>query len=103
MAAASEGMETVRAPNGIGTLITLCIGVYLVNFDISATNLAIPSIGRELGGSLTDLQWVIDAYILAMTCLLLSAGALSDRLGKKASILFGLIGFGAASAVCAWA
>ena len=101
MATLSEAAQAPQTRNGAGTLTALCIGVYLVNFDISATSLALPAIQRDLGGGLSDLQWVIDAYILAMTCLLLSAGALSDRLGKNATLLVSLAGFGLASAACA--
>jgi EmrB/QacA subfamily drug resistance transporter len=67
--------------------------------DNTVLNLAIPSLMRDLGATPADIQWVIDAYILAFAGLLLTAGSLSDRFGRRKMLLLGLVLFGAASLV----
>jgi len=65
--------------------------------DNTVLNLAIPSLMRDLGATPADIQWVIDAYILVFAGLLLTAGSLSDRFGRRKMLLLGLVLFGAAS------
>jgi EmrB/QacA subfamily drug resistance transporter len=65
--------------------------------DNTVLNLAIPSLMRDLAATPADIQWVIDAYILAFAGLLLTAGSLSDRFGRRKMLLLGLVLFGAAS------
>ncbi len=59
--------------------------------DNTVLNLAIPSLMRDLGATPADIQWVIDAYILAFAGLLLTAGSLSDRFGRRKMLLIGLV------------
>ncbi|WP_228560833.1 DHA2 family efflux MFS transporter permease subunit [Catenulispora pinisilvae] len=75
-------------------------GFFLVGLDAMVVNVALPAINRSLAGGLAGAQWVIDGYTLAFAALMLSAGALSDRIGAKATYGLGLIGFTLSSAAC---
>ena len=79
------------------------LGFFLITLDILIVNVALTTIGRELGGSTSGLQWVIDAYTLLFASLLLFAGNLSDRIGAKRAIGWGIAGFLVASVACALA
>ncbi len=76
------------------------LGFFVIGLDASAVNVALPAIGRTLGGTTAGLQWIVDAYTLMFAALLLSAGALSDRLGANRVFGAGLAVFTAASALC---
>ncbi len=78
-------------------LLALLLAAFIINLDTTIVNVALPSLVRQLGASTTDLQWVVDAYNLAFAALVLAAGSLSDRLGRKGMLLAGLGVFGAAS------
>src|SRR5215204_6582155 len=69
--------------------------------DITVVNVALPSIRDDLGASFSDLQWVIDAYALTLAALVLTAGSLADRLGRRRVFAAGLAIFSVASLVCA--
>ncbi|HEX9350575.1 MAG TPA: MFS transporter, partial [Gaiellaceae bacterium] len=79
------------------TLITVSIATFMLLLDITIVNVALPEIERDLGASLTDLQWVVDSYVLALAALTLMAGSLADRLGRKLVFTAGLGAFTAAS------
>src|ERR1044071_1970268 len=68
--------------------------------DLTVGNTALPAIQKDLGGSFTDLQWVIDAYALSLAALVLTAGSLADRLGRRRVFAIGLGVFAAASLLC---
>src|SRR5205823_14426476 len=78
-------------------LVALLLAAFIINLDTTIVNVALPSLVRQLGASTTDLQWVVDAYNLVFAALVLAAGSLSDRLGRKGMLLAGLGLFGAAS------
>ena len=78
-------------------LAGLCLAAYIISLDITIVNVALPTLVRQLDATTTDLQWVVDAYNLAFAALVLVAGSLSDRLGRKGMLLAGLGVFGAAS------
>ena len=78
-------------------LPSLLIAAFAINLDITIVNVALPSLVRELHASTSQLQWVVDAYSLVFAALILAAGSLSDRLGRKGFLLAGLAVFGAAS------
>jgi len=78
-------------------LATLCLAALIINLDTTIVNVALPALVRQTGATTTDLQWVVDAYNLTFAALLLAAGSLSDRLGRKGMLLAGLGVFGAAS------
>jgi len=66
-------------------------------------NLALPSIRRDLGSSLSDLQWVIDAYTLVLASLLMLGGSIGDRVGRRRTFQAGLTLFGLGSLLCSLA
>src|SRR5499425_419440 len=84
-------------------LVTLCLAALIVNLDTTIVNVALPALVRQTGATTTDLQWVVDAYNLVFAALVLAAGSLSDRLGRKGMLLAGLGVFGAASLAGAFA
>ena len=78
-------------------LVSLLLAAFVINLDTTMVNVALPALERQLGATTTQLQWVVDAYNLVFAALLLSAGNLSDRLGRKRLLVAGLLVFGAAS------
>jgi len=80
-------------------LVTLCLAVFTINLDTTIVNVALPTLVRELGASTTQLQWVVDAYNLVFAALVLAAGSVSDRVGRKGALLTGLAIFGAGSLI----
>src|SRR5207249_4794010 len=78
-------------------LVSLLLAAFVINLDITIVNVTLPTLVRELHTSNSQLQWVVDAYSLVFAALLLAAGSLSDRLGRKGCLLAGLVVFGAAS------
>ncbi|WP_290114425.1 MFS transporter, partial [Streptomyces ficellus] len=95
-------MPPARPRHGL-SLIFLGLAVFVVYAGTTVADVALPGIRAELPASATQLQWVVNVYILASACLLLTGGALGDILGRKRVFLVGLAGFGGASAVCAMA
>lgn len=85
------------APRKGLVLLALCLAALIINIDVTIVNVALPSLVRELGATTTNLQWVVDAYTLVFAALILAAGSLSDRVGRKGILLVGLGIFGAGS------
>jgi len=85
------------------TLGVVCVATFMLLLDITVVNTALPAIQRDLGASFTDLQWVIDAYALSLAALVLTAGSLADRLGRRRVFAIGLGIFSVASLLCALA
>lgn len=81
-------------------LLATSLGFAMVQLDVSVVNVAIKPIGAALGGGVSGLQWVVSAYTLAFAALILTAGALGDRLGARRVFLAGFGVFTLASAVC---
>jgi DHA2 family methylenomycin A resistance protein-like MFS transporter len=86
---------------GAGALISVCLGFFVIQLDVTIVNVALPSIQREIGGSLAGLQWVIDAYTLALASVMLTAGSAADRIGARRMFVAGLAVFAVGSAACA--
>jgi EmrB/QacA subfamily drug resistance transporter len=82
-------------------LLFIGISLIVISLDNTVVNVALPSIARELGASSSDLQWIVDAYILVFAALLLTMGGLGDRLGRKKLLQFGLVLFGLGSLAAA--
>ena len=72
----------------------MCLSLVMVVMGVSGLNTAIPSIQRDLNATATDLQWIFDSYAIVFAGLLLTAGALGDRFGRKRALMFGLAVFG---------
>jgi EmrB/QacA subfamily drug resistance transporter len=79
------------------TLITVSVATFMLLLDITVVNTALPAIEEDLHASFTDLQWVIDAYTLSLAALVLTAGSLADRLGRRRLFGVGLAIFSLAS------
>jgi EmrB/QacA subfamily drug resistance transporter len=82
------------------TLTAVVLATFMLLLDITVVNTALPKLEKSLGASFTDLQWVIDVYSLALATVVLTAGALADRFGRKRTFLLGLVVFSAASLAC---
>ncbi len=82
------------------TLIAVSIAIFMLLLDITVVNVALPSIQHALHSSFADLQWVVNAYALTLAAFLLTAGAVSDRVGRRLVFTVGLVVFTCSSAVC---
>src|SRR5947199_6085094 len=82
------------------TLIASCTAVFMRLVDVWIVNVALPSIQRGLHASFSDLQWVIDAYSLTLAGVLLAAGSLADKVGRRRVFTLGLGVFTASSFAC---
>jgi len=80
-------------------LATVCVAAFAINLDTTIVNVALPDLGRELQATTRDLQWIVDGYNLAFAALVLTAGSLGDRFGRRPALLLGLGGFAATSAI----
>ena len=92
--------HAVRPATSAQILVAALLGFFMLSLDATAVNVALPGIARTLGGSTAGLQWVVDAYTLMFAALLISAGAVSDRVGAKRLYAAGLAAFMVASAAC---
>jgi EmrB/QacA subfamily drug resistance transporter len=82
------------------TLLAACLATFMLLLDVTVVNVALPDIRRELGGSFTDMQWVVDAYALGLATLLLASGSLADLLGRRLVFVTGIGVFVVSSFVC---
>jgi EmrB/QacA subfamily drug resistance transporter len=96
----TEGTNSARK----WTLLAVCLTTFMLLLDITVVVVALPKIQRDFDASLTGLQWVVDAYALTLAALILTAGALADRYGRRILFMVGVVLFTAASALCgaAW-
>src|SRR5215207_7078215 len=78
-------------------LASLLLAAFAINLDTTIVNVALPTLVRELHASTTELEWIVDAYNLVFAALVLAAGNLGDRVGRKGVLLAGLGVFGAAT------
>jgi EmrB/QacA subfamily drug resistance transporter len=82
------------------TLLAVCTATFMLLLDITIVNVALPAIQRALKASFSDLQWVVDAYALALATCVLTAGSLADLFGRKRIFLLGVTLFTVASVAC---
>ena len=82
------------------TLVAVCLGIFILLLDITIVNVALADIQRDLDATLSDLQWVIDAYALSLAALLLTAGSLADLYGRRLVFVIGAGLFMAGSIAC---
>jgi EmrB/QacA subfamily drug resistance transporter len=80
-------------------LATVCLAAFAINLDTTIVNVALPDLGRQLGATTRDLQWIVDGYNLAFAAFVLTAGSLGDRFGRRPTLLIGLGAFAVSSAV----
>src|ERR1700680_3077644 len=83
------------------TLTVVCVATFMLLLDITIVNVALPKIASDLKASFSDIQWVIDAYALTLAAVLLTAGTLADRGGRRLVYSVGLVLFALASLLCA--
>jgi len=86
-----------------GTLAVVCLGTAMLMLDIAVVNTALPHIAADLDAGLTGVQWVVDAYTLALATVVLSAGSLADRFGRRRIFVWGMGLFTVSSLACALA
>ncbi|MEU5207874.1 MFS transporter [Streptomyces sp. NPDC020742] len=84
-------------------LAICCMSLLIVSLDNTVLNVALPSMQRELGASVSGMQWTIDAYTLVLASLLMLAGSTADRLGRRRIFLVGLVVFAFGSLLCSLA
>lgn len=94
---------TTHRPDRWLLLAVLCLSVLLVTVDNTIVNVALPTLSRELSASTSALQWIVDAYTLVFAGLLLVAGHLGDRFGRRRMLQIGLVAFGLTSVASALA
>ncbi|GAA3070796.1 MFS transporter [Streptomyces glomeratus] len=101
----SPDTQRRRHPTSVGPapLLAVCAGYFMVILDVTIINVAVPVVGRDLSASLTGIQWITDGYTLAFAGLLMSGGALGDRLGNRRVFCWGVVVFTVSSAACAFA
>ncbi|MGW7403713.1 MFS transporter [Streptomyces sp. NPDC054833] len=87
-------------PRRWAAAVVMMIAALMDLLDVTIVNVAIPSIGRDLHASASELQWLVSAYLLGFAATLIVSGHLGDRLGRRALFLAGTAGFGAASLAC---
>jgi EmrB/QacA subfamily drug resistance transporter len=89
------------SPAGRWVLAVAVLGSGLAFLDGTVVNVALPDIGRDLGASTSDLQWILNGYLLTLASLILLGGSLGDRLGRRRIFVLGVGLFTAASLLCA--
>src|SRR5881227_3244602 len=82
-----------------GTLAVVCLATAVLMLDIAVVNTALPHIADDLHASLSGIQWVVDAYTLALASVVLTAGSIADRIGRKKVFSSGLVLFTVTSIV----
>ncbi|QUR69363.1 DHA2 family efflux MFS transporter permease subunit [Mycobacterium spongiae] len=83
-------------------LAVVCLGVFIAGIDMTIVNVALPTLARDVKANNAQLQWTVDAYTLTAAGLLLFAGTVGDRYGRRGSLHLGLAIFATMSAVAAW-
>jgi EmrB/QacA subfamily drug resistance transporter len=87
----------------LGVLLICCMSLLIVGLDVTAVNVALPSIGRDLDAGISGLQWTVGAYTVVLAGLLMFSGSTADRFGRKRTFVTGLTLFSAASLLCSLA
>jgi MFS family permease len=94
------GFEGENAREKVIVLFTMCFALAMAMLDNTVVNVALPTISRELGAGVSELQWIVDGYVLVFASLLLTGGIAGDRYGRKKVFIAGLAIFTLASALC---
>ena len=97
------GIERLGRNRRIGVLAICCTSLFIIGLDVTAVNVALPSIGHDLHAPISGLQWTIDAYSVVLASLLMLSGSMADRFGRKRTFAIGLAVFCAGSLLCSLA
>src|SRR5262249_53621161 len=97
---ADDAPLAYASPRGRWVLVATVLASALAQLDATVVNVALPAIGRDLGGGTAALQWTIDGYLLTPAALLLFGGALGDRYGRRRILVLGVLAFTGASLLC---
>ncbi len=95
--------DVTRSARRWWALVAIAASVLVVGLDLTVLNLALPTMAVSLHASTGDLQWIVDSYSLVLAALILPAGLLGDRYGRKKMLIVALVIFGLASLACAYA
>src|SRR5256714_4274067 len=96
----SDQEAALHSPRGRGILAATVLASGMAFLDGTVVNVALPTLARELGASLSGLQWIVDAYLLTLSAFILLGGTLGDVIGRSRVFLAGTLAFGATSALC---
>src|SRR4051812_21934127 len=94
-----DPMPPMSPRRRLAVLATVCLAVFAINLDTTIVNVALPDLARQLGATTRELQWIVDGYNLAFAALVLTAGSIGDRFGRRPVLIGGLVGFAIASGV----
>ncbi len=94
------GFEGDDAREKVIVLFTMCFALAMAMLDNTVVNVALPRISRDLGAGVSELQWIVDGYVLAFASLLLTGGIAGDRYGRRRMFLTGLVIFTVSSLLC---
>ena len=92
-------MTELTARRRTVVLATVCLAAFAINLDTTIVNVALPDLARQLRATTRDLQWIVDGYNLAFAALVLTAGSLGDRFGRRPALMAGLAGFALSSGI----
>jgi EmrB/QacA subfamily drug resistance transporter len=102
-------MSSISTPKGVdmfsrrGTLAVVCLATAMLMLDVAVVNTALPKIASSLDAGISGLQWVVDAYTVALAAVVLTSGSIADRFGRRRLFVLGLVVFTGASLWCATA
>jgi EmrB/QacA subfamily drug resistance transporter len=102
-AAPRPAIHELSRSRRIAVLLICCSSLFIVGLDATVVNVALPSIGRDLGAGISDLQWTVDAYTVVLASLLMLSGSTADRLGRRRIFVTGLAVFSLGSLLCSLA
>src|ERR1700742_700681 len=97
---AIAGQSHAAAPSGFGILLTASLVSSLIMLESNIVAVSLPAMGRALGASFTDVQWIVSAYVLTYAALLMASGNWADLHGRRRAMIIGLVIFAAASVIC---
>jgi EmrB/QacA subfamily drug resistance transporter len=97
------GQQVTGRRDRIRILLICSMSLFIVGLDTTIVNVALPSIGHDLDAPISGLQWTVDAYTVVLASLLMLAGSIADRFGRKRIFVTGLIVFSLASLLCSLA